>query len=386
MDRTDAIAWVLSVCLGLLRKSQAKTLSDLVAATLGVGRITLAGIGRELAASRESSAKHAIKRAWRFCANERVEPATVMLAVMTRLWRRRLKWHQRLADRRPLLISLDWTKVRSLHVLMAAVVVEGRALPLCWASYRSLTLHKSQNVLEEAMLLQIKAALPAGLRIVILADRGFGRAALLATCQRLQLEYLIRIDSDVIVGTERWSGNLKHYPVQRGIAQYWQGVSYRSDGLVRTHLVIRWKQGLGGKKDQPWYLATSLGRSDFGAATGRLAVRISDLYALRFDIEELFRDAKNEHLGWSLGKTRMHRPGRLDRLMLVLALAYVLLVGLGLWCRQHLKPRLWASNNRGRELSAFAVGRVMLLRVAAATDQLMALLLTRLATPGGKWG
>jgi hypothetical protein len=32
------------------------------------------------------------------------------------------------------------------------------------------------------------------------------------------------------------------------------------------------------------------------------------------------------------------------------------------------------------------VGRVMLLRVAAATDQLMALLLTRLATPGGKWG
>jgi hypothetical protein len=386
MHRTDAVAWVLSVCLGLLRKSQAKTLSELVAATLGVGRISLAEIGRELAATPDNSAKHAIKRVWRFCANDRVEPAEVMLAAMTRLWRQRLKWHRRRSDRRPLLISFDWTKVRGLHVLMAAVVVQGRALPLCWASYRSLTLHKSQNVLEEAMLLQIKAKLPAGLRIVILADRGFGRAALLATCQRLQLEYLIRIDSDVIVRTGRWGGNLKHYPVRRGMAQYWQAASYRSDALVRTHLVIRWKKGLAGKRDQPWYLATSLGRADFGLAAGRLAVRISDLYALRFDIEELFRDAKNEHLGWSLGKTRMRRPERLDRLMLVLALAYVLLVGLGLWCREHLQPRRWASNNRLRELSAFAIGRVMLLRVAVATSQLMALLLASLATPGGKWG
>jgi len=386
MDRRDAIGWVLSVCTGLLRRSQAKTLSHLVAAALGVGRVTLAGIGRELAAGGDGSAKHAIKRVWRFCANRRIEPVEVMLTVMTRLWRRRLAWHVRRSDRRPLLESLDWTKLRALHVLMAAVVVEGRALPLCWASYRSLTLHKSQNALEEAMLLRITAALPTGLRIVILADRGFGRAALVQTCQRLKLDYLIRISSDVIVQTARWSGNLQQYPVRRGMAQCWLNVQYRSDALVRTNLIIRWKRGLAKAKDRPWYLLTSLGRAD---VTGRAAAKLSDLYALRFDIEELFRDAKNQHLGWSLAKTQMHRPDRLDRLdrlILILAMAYLLLVGLGLWCRRHLPPRTWASNNRQRELSAFTIGRVMLTRVHHAIDRLIDLLLASLATPQGNWG
>jgi hypothetical protein len=42
MDRMDAIAWVLSSC-SELRLSQSKTLSELVAASLGVGRVSLPG-------------------------------------------------------------------------------------------------------------------------------------------------------------------------------------------------------------------------------------------------------------------------------------------------------------------------------------------------------
>src|SRR5690606_39045297 len=110
----------------LLRKSQVTTLSILVASALSSMRLSLAGIGRELAAAEDTSAKHAIKRVWRFITNHRVEPAEVMLPVMTRLWRRKLRWHAKRPDRRPLLIDLDWTKVRRFHVLMAAVVVEGR--------------------------------------------------------------------------------------------------------------------------------------------------------------------------------------------------------------------------------------------------------------------
>ncbi len=176
MDRKDAIAWVVSVCAEVLRGSQAKTLSILVAATLSAPRLTLAGIGREAARTRDASAKHALKRAWRFTANPRVEPAAAMPDLMSRLWRKRLKWHAQRPDRRPLLISPDGAKVRRLHTLMAAVVVEGRALPLWWQSYRSEVEGKSQNALEYAMLPRIKAALPGGLRVVVLADRGFGRA------------------------------------------------------------------------------------------------------------------------------------------------------------------------------------------------------------------
>jgi hypothetical protein len=380
MNRTDAMAWVVSICTDSLRKSQVTTLSVLVSGALSAMRLSLAGIGRELAAWDDGSAKHAIKRVYRFLRNQRVEPVEVMPAVMNRLLRRQLKWHGRKPERRPLWVSLDWSKVRVCHVL-AAVVVEGRALPLCWESYKDKVAGKSQNALEEAMLAQLKATLPAEVRIVILADRGFGRASLIATCQRLDLAYLIRIPAKVHVRTERWSGVLCHYAIRRGQCHGFKDVSYRSDGVVNTNLIVRWKTGLASDKDHPWYLATSL-------TPGRKAdnERTSDMYALRFDIEELFRDAKNEHLGWSLAKTRVSRADRLDRLILIGALAYVLLMGLGLWCREHLDPRKWCTNKRKKELSAFAIGKVMIQRVTTRWRQVIDLLLDAIPKPGGNWG
>lgn len=384
MDRTDAMTWVLSVCSVVLRLSQAKTLSVLVAAALSTTRFSLAGVGRELAAWQDSAAKHTIKRAWRFIINPRVEPADVMPQVMSRLLRRTLKWHGRKPGRRPLLISLDWTKVRRYHVLMAAVVVAGRALPLCWESYKDKVQGKSQNALEFAMLLRIKAALPPGVRIILLADRGFGYAGLIQQCQKLELDYLVRISAEVIVCRRQgryWRGNLKHYPVRRGMCQCWPDVEYRADGVVRTHLLIRWKKGLPAQRDEPWYLVSSL-----CPRTRAQALQLSEGYARRFDIEEFFRDSKNTHLGWSLAKTRITKPDRLDRWILVLALAYVLLVALGLWCRDHLSPTIWATNQRQHELSAYAIGRVMLLRSHADIAELLAILLRCLTTTNGKWG
>ena len=93
MDRKDAVAWVVSICSGLLRKSQARTLSILVAAAAGATRLSLAGIGRVAAEAQDTAAKHAIKRVWRFIANQRVEPTHLMPLLMGRLLTRRLRWH-----------------------------------------------------------------------------------------------------------------------------------------------------------------------------------------------------------------------------------------------------------------------------------------------------
>lgn len=384
MDCMEAVAWVVSVCEGQLRRSQVKTLSILVAATLEAMRLSLAAIGRSLAAQRDGSAKHSIKQAWRFITNPRIEPATLMPQVMSRLCRRVIKHHRKHPSRRPLLISLDWTKVRSFHTLMAAIVVKGRALPLCWQSYGDRVQGKSQNVLENAMLLMLRAALPE-VRFVLLADRGFRRASLVQLCQQHQIDYLIRICDDVIVKTARWSGNLKHYPIQRGQSHCFAQTQYRADGAVTTNLIVRWKRGPAAKSDQPpepWYLMTSLpvkgGR--------RRAAELTDLYALRFDIEELFRDTKNEHLGWCLAKTRVTKADRLDRLILIAALAYVLLTAAGLWCRANRPARLWASNNRPNDLSAWAIGRVMWPRIDLSLLRFIEELIHAAKQGGGKWG
>jgi hypothetical protein len=49
------------------------------------------------------------------------------------------------------------------------------------------------------------------------------------------------------------------------------------------------------------------------------------VYALsgrRITVEELFRDGKNKRNGFALRHTRVTKPDRIDRLLLIVALAY----------------------------------------------------------------
>lgn len=381
MGRTDAAAWVVSVCIGCLRRSQAKTLAALVAAALGAPRLTLAGLGRQVAGP--TCVKHKIKRVWRFIVNGRVEPVEVMQAVVGRLVRRHVKKLQGQRVAGALLVSFDWTKVRSVHVLMAAAVIKGRAVPLCWGSYADKTLGKSQNALEEALLLTLKVMLGSDVKVILLADRGFGRTELGRFCQRVGFDYIIRIKSKVTVKFSGQSVRLDRYPVSRGACELHKNVLYRQHDPVKQHVVIRWKKGLPKKSDQPWYLMTNL---ELDARPHQAARRISDLYARRFDIEELFRDAKSGQFGYALGQTRITRPDRLDRLILILVLAYLLLIGLGLWAKRNLPPRLWASNNRREECSAFTVGRLLLDQRPTTRHRLLLELLAHIRRPGRNWG
>ena len=80
------LEWVISVTSNLL-PSQSKTLAALVAAAVRTERLNLATIGRKMAG--EVSAKHTIKRAWRFTCNRRVEVHQAMAGVIKRLTRKR---------------------------------------------------------------------------------------------------------------------------------------------------------------------------------------------------------------------------------------------------------------------------------------------------------
>lgn len=51
--------------------------------------------------------------------------------------------------KKPLLVALDWTDIRSFHTLMAAAVLKGRATPLLWATYTHGQSHRSQNDVEK---------------------------------------------------------------------------------------------------------------------------------------------------------------------------------------------------------------------------------------------
>lgn len=197
------LQWIVGVTTNLL-PSQSRTLAVLVAAALHVERPNLASVGRQLAGP--TTAKSAIKRAWRFIDNGRIEVSDAMAGVVKKLTRRRKK---------RLLVSFDWTEIRTFHTLMAAACIGGRAVPLVWVSFPEWKLKRSQNSLEAGLLRLLRTRIPESVEVVILADRGFGRAEWAAVCQHLGFRYLVRIKSSVTIACARYRGVLRRRFVRR---------------------------------------------------------------------------------------------------------------------------------------------------------------------------
>ena len=375
MSQLQAIAWVLSLCTDL-RLSQTKTLADLTAAALHVGRVSLAAIGRQLTGP--SAAKHRIKRTWRFGANTRIVVSDAMRGLLRHLLkRRRVKPGRGRRTVKPLLIALDWTDIRNFHTLMAAAVMQGRAVPLLWATYTKWKLARSQNNLEEGLLRLLRDLIPPGVPVVLLADRGFGRTELAKVCQQLGFRYLIRIKPDVWVAGASYRGLLSDYPVHKGMAVVLRDVRYRQEDPVVQHVVVRWKPDLPKKRDEPWYLMTDLRRG---------AVELTNVYGKRMTVEELFRDDKNKRNGFSLRHTKITKPDRVDRLLLVLALAYWLLCGIGLLARQRYRPGQWCSSNDPKQCSVFTIGRIMRSQMQVKAADAFAAVAAAIEEAAPKWG
>ena len=143
------------------------------------------------------------------------------------------------------------------------------------------------------------------------------------------------------------------------------------------HVIIHWKMGLAKKRDEPWFLMTDLERK---------VESLTTLYGKRMTVEELFRDDKNKRNGFSLRHTQITRAERLDRLLLILALAYWLLAGIGTVARQRYRPAMWCSSNRQKECSVFTIGRIMLDRMQLTAATAIAAVTAVIVEAAEKWG
>ncbi len=276
-----------------------------------------------------------------------------------------------------LIISLDWVDIRSYKTLVAAANIKGRAVWLLWKSVPISGLNLNMSRIEEEMIYDLKGMLPAGLKVVILADRGFHKSRLFACCQKRGFDYVIRIKPEYKVDAKGFQGCLSELPVKPGVRRFWTNVVCGQRPEITQNVVVYYKKNLPEKRDEPWFLATSL----MGTPT-----QIVQLYARRMGIEECFRDKKNVNNGWGLRHMRLHTAGALDRLLLILAIAYLILCGLGLLALKRCAPREWCSNNRACECGVFTIGRRMLNILQVTIEQIFAEigLCTKMLSP--TWG
>ena len=103
-------------------------------------------------------------------------------------------------------------------------------------------------------------------------------------------------------------------------------------------------------------------------------------------VEGLFRDGKSRHNGQSLRHTRIGSPDRFDRSLLVVALAYILLAGLGLAAKLDHDPSAWCTNRRARECSASTIGKAVFERFNYSSDHLLQMIRRATIEVGSRWG
>jgi len=331
-----AIATLIHNHFSFFRKSQRKTISDLVGGLVRRGRIGLAEIARGM--DDQTTVRHRIKRAWRFLRNDRVRPldATVGLA----------HWIFS-SNASPAVIALDWTDLGDYMMLAAKVAVDHRAVPIAWVVVRSRWLsraYKSRNDVEERVILCLKEAM-GNRPWILVADRGFARADLFAKLADWGVRYVIRVPSTTWVKVRGFEGILGDIPRQSGKSYHYGKGFYQKRRRVGVSLVVAHKE----PAPEPWYLATSFDER----------LRAEQIYFKRMWIEESFRDAKSR---LRLDKFWASKPQRMERMMILVALVMLITILVALeYRRKHgdEDPQL-TTKRKGRTLSVFSLGQELI--------------------------
>lgn len=255
--------------------------------------------------------KHRLKRFWRFVSNPRVKPDTLRLFWIT--WVLKIFAHSLIVP-----VAMDWTTLPgNIQCLMIAIPFHGRAIPLLWTIVLHSQIKDSQNLIEERLLARlinlVKEVNPAR-KILLTADRGFGRATLFQFLQKKQVLFVIRVKADVTITTKKGKRILlrkRAKTLKENKPIWYQSISYRGDSKVtRVNLagVVAPPKEKGAEPD-PWFLITNLRKQETTIAK----------YQERFHIEEWFKDMKHQ-LG--ISKLQTTNLMRVRRLLFISAVAY----------------------------------------------------------------
>jgi hypothetical protein len=202
------------------------------------------------------------------------------------------------------MLSLDQTDLGDrFAILMVSLGVGDRALPLAWAAEAG-----SANLgfdAQRSLLERVRDWLPAGAEVLLSADRFYPSVALFEWLHaqanwhyRLRLKGNLTVDPGV--GDLTTTGELAAGQTER----YLRDVRLFNHG-VPTNLGILHEPG----HPEPWIIAMN-------DPPNRATVRD---YGSRWGIEPMFSDFKSR--GFQLGDTHLRAPDRLDRLLLLMALA-----------------------------------------------------------------
>jgi hypothetical protein len=215
------------------------------------------------------------------------------------------------------ILQMDQSKlVDGLEVLMISMRIGSRALPLAW------TVAKTEgNIgfeLQEKLLNQVSAMLPEGISVLLMGDRFYGTKSLVEWCQNHHFSYRIRIKGNMLFHHEGATISTQD-AYEMGMRSLENATFNKSE--VTTNIGILHEDG----HPEPWFIVMDCAPNKY---------RTLD-YGMRWGIESMFSDFKSR--GFGITQSHLIDPDRLERLILVLALALYWSTSIGMFVESEKK-------------------------------------------------
>ncbi len=245
-----------------------------------------------------------------------------------------------------------------LPVLFVAVAYRGRALPLLWRMLPQMGCSPFHE--QKALLADVAALVPSSVQVTLLADREYGSEAIVRWCLSHGWHFCLRLKkSRWLVQADGQRKQISTLPLTPGGRLFVANIHLPALPEQSFSLSCGWSRD--NKDDEPWYILSDL------PADPQMFYQVLATYAVRFHIEEMFRDFK-EH-GFRLETTHLRDPERVSILLLCVCLAHVWLMNAGIWVSKRGLRRL-VDRHKKRQLSYFQIGWRFLQKLLACGQPL----------------
>lgn len=311
-------------------------LAALISGMVGSRSSQLPAIASKVPGSAKRESR--IKQYARWVQNEQVQAALFFLPFAQALL-------AHLSSSQSLVLVMDGSEVgRGCAVLLVSVLFHHRALPIAWLTVGG---RRHGGQLTEAvhleLLQQVHTLLPQGADVVLLGDGEFDGPLFQAQLNQYHWEYVCRTAKNTVLEVDGEIVSFQELGLQPGECRGLPQVRVSGQRYGPVLAIAWWAKGYA----EPLFLVSNLD----------LVVEACHWYAKRFTIETFFSDQKSR--GFSLQKSHLSDPERLQRFLMAACLAYIWIIYLGTQAHQEPWMRLLHRTDRC-DLSLFQLGLILL--------------------------
>jgi hypothetical protein len=288
----------------ILRSTQAtghtarsKALTVLLQGLLCLHQASLSGMSRGVAVVyAEKSFRGQLKRAHRLMKNAQIDTWATGAALFAHMTQ----------NLQQVGIAVDWTALGAFRVLEACLIVEGRGVPFYSICVHKEELKHRQTLVELTMWYALIAMRQAGQTLLVAVDRGFAKFDWVGESPLYPfMHLLLRLKRTTLLTWGTIQGPLHAWPLYPGEVVEIDHAALGQDGQVVTAVCLAHLN----EAQAPLYVACH--PDDCPRAVA--------LYRQRPAVEQQNRDLKSN---FRLSKLHLKTPARLERLWVILGLAF----------------------------------------------------------------